>query len=108
MHFILEISTKHVFRPQINPPMHGDQSIWRKVQKFVSGFEVILQTLLTVLMHQNFKIPNIILVRTICVRTSTLTLIFPPELVSKRALPCLKVIITLDIYFSMKVLLNFL
>lgn len=41
--FILEISTKHVFWPQVNSPMHGNQSMWGKFHKFVSCTEVLLQ-----------------------------------------------------------------
>lgn len=36
LHVILEIRTKHVLWPQIDSPVHWDQSIWGKLNKFVS------------------------------------------------------------------------
>lgn len=40
--FILEISTKHVLWPQVNPSMHGNQNMRGKLHEFVSCTEVIL------------------------------------------------------------------
>lgn len=41
--FILEISAKHVFRPQIDPSMHGNHHMRRKLQKFICRLKVLLQ-----------------------------------------------------------------
>ena len=37
-HLRVEISTKHVLWPQVNSPMHGNQSVWGKLHEFVKLF----------------------------------------------------------------------